>query len=232
MNDGGPGIAPQIRLDVTQVGSNDLCFFQNLGPFSLSITHIVFADPANILNRLLTFDNTDRGVAFAAFGTNMPQGNGLEEFGVRSTSPRSGNGVQPVGYLGLTYSLNGTFASRSNAMNLGLFDVVMHVQQTNVGSGSDVLVSAAPQAQGGLTATTETTKGAVFGPPLLHGCRSLLYQTPDGADLVQNLACGRIGAVEGVALADIACLIIGREKCGIDDGEIAVRQDKIGRAHV
>lgn len=152
-------VAPQLSLDVTQLGSQVLFTFANEGPMASTITGTYFDDGAGVLDSLLTPINGS-GVSFGSGGNpaNLPAPMDPYHFGANfwatADSPKGlgGKGVDNTGeFVTIPFLLEDekSFADVLAALGAGVTDptstigtlrVGIHVQSIGTTGLSDAFI--------------------------------------------------------------------------------------------
>jgi len=141
-------LAPQLEIDVTNPGGNQVLFsFLNNGPIISSETQVYWDDNAGVLLGVATIVGS-AGTSYGAGGTppNLPSGNTVSfnaDFSVTPNAPVSSNGVGIGESLNVTFNLvsGKTFADVVAALSSSTLRVGAHVQAIGTSGESDSLVS-------------------------------------------------------------------------------------------
>jgi hypothetical protein len=140
-------IADQLFMDASVIGAGQSSvMFTNTGPYSSAITEIYFGsdvEPATLGLSIDSIISSSGGVDFTINGATPENPPGWEEFpfwwsvtiaAAESEPPPSQNGIDPLEYLELDLSYNGSL-SLSQLLQLGQLQVALHV--VNMGEGGE-----------------------------------------------------------------------------------------------
>lgn len=136
----------QLKMDVTQQGSNISFLFTNSGPYASSITDIYFDDDVP----LLTFQGftASTGVNFSVGATplNLPGGQAYHftsNYSYDSQSPTQPNGINPGESLQITFGTTSNFNGIISAIDNSSLQIGIHVQGFSNG-GSESFINDPP----------------------------------------------------------------------------------------
>lgn len=143
-------VADQLFMDTSSLGAGfSSVMFTNTGPLPSTVTEIYFgSDMALNLQLDAIISHTDPGVDFTITGASPQNPPGWGGFGswwtvtiaaAEATSPPAQNGIDPLEYLTLQVSYDGT-STFSQLIQFGQLQVAMHVTSLPDGN-SDTFVN-------------------------------------------------------------------------------------------